>query len=202
MFDATALQVFRLFIALTIPENVKTEIEKAQSELRRALPKDCVRWTKREQFHLTLKFLGNVDAQRVEPLADAVRKACQGFAMLDLRAERIGFFPDLRMPRVVWVGVGDQRQQLPRLQGAVEAAARDFSAEESSERFTGHVTLGRIKTIGRPETEVLARLASGLAATFFGAWRADKIEIMRSQLSPDGARHTTLTTIPLAQDRQ
>jgi 2'-5' RNA ligase len=201
MSDATPPQSFRLFIALTMPEDVKTEIEKAQAELRRALPKDCVRWTKREQFHLTLKFLGNVDAQRFEPLADAVRGACQGFAALDLRAERIGFFPDLRLPRVVWAGVRDQREQLPRLQRAVEASTRDFSAEESSERFTGHVTLGRIKAIRRPEAEALAKVASGLAARFFGAWTADKIEIIRSQLSPDGARHTTLATVPLAMEK-
>ena len=244
MFDAPPPQSFRLFIALTIPEDIKTEIEKAQADLRRALPKECVRWTKREQFHLTLKFLGNVDAQRFEPLVDAMRGACQGFGALELRAEGIGLFPDLRLPRVVWAGVrtprqfdalcapepqgksgpltpalspsegergnrqqvsgeprfmeSGQREQLPRLQRAVEAATRGFSAEESSERFTGHVTLGRIKSIKRPETEVLAKLAAGLAARFFGAWTADKIEIIRSQLSPDGARHTTLATIPLS----
>jgi 2'-5' RNA ligase len=202
MSDAPPAQAFRLFIALTIPEEVKSEIEKAQAELRRTLPKGGVRWTRREQFHLTLKFLGNVEAQRVEPLADAVRGACQGFGTLDLRAERIGFFPDLRSPRVVWAGVRDQREQLPRLQSVVEAATRNFSAEDSSEKFTGHVTLGRIKTIRRPETEILARLAGGLATRFFGAWTADKIEIIRSQLSPDGAGYTTLATIPLAGEQR
>jgi len=199
MCDGPPPQSFRLFIALTIPEAVKAEIEKAQAELRRALPKECVRWTIREQFHLTLKFLGDVDAQRVEALTDAVRGVGQGFAALELRAERIGVFPDLRRPRVLWAGVRDPREELPRLQGAVEAATRDFSKEEPGERFTGHVTLGRIKAMRRPETEVLARLASGLDKRFFGAWTADKIEIMRSQLSPEGARHTTLAAIPLGQ---
>jgi RNA 2',3'-cyclic 3'-phosphodiesterase len=198
MPDVPPPETFRLFIAVTVPEDIKTEIEKTQAALRRALPKECVRWTKREQFHLTLKFLGNVDAQRVGPLVDGVRAACQGFAALELRAERVGFFPDLRSPRVVWAGVSDAREQLPLLQRAIEAACRDFTAEEAKEHFAGHVTLGRIKGLRRAEAEVLAGLASDLAARRFGAWTAAGIDLIRSQLSPNGAQYTTLAAIPLA----
>src|ERR1017187_6677705 len=113
---------FRLFIAVTLPEEVKAKIEAAQAELRRALPGPGVCWTRREQFHLTLKFLGEVDAARVQPLEEAIRTACRGFSALPLRAERVGFFPDLRYPRVVWAGVRDETDQLPRLQQAVDAA--------------------------------------------------------------------------------
>ena len=201
MTDAPPPEALRLFIAVIVPEEVKTEIEKAQAALRRALPGGCVRWTKREQFHLTLKFLGNLEAQRIESLAEAVRKACQGFAALELRAERVGCFPNLRSPRVIWAGVRDREERLPPLQRAVEAATRDFTKEESPERFTGHVTLGRIKGLKRAEVEVLAGLVSGLGASFFGAWTAEEIEIIRSQLSPNGARHTTIATIPLSGGR-
>jgi len=199
MPDAPAPETFRLFIAVTVPEEIKSEIEKTQTELRRALPKASVRWTKRAQFHLTLKFLGNVDAQRVGPLTKALGAACQGFGPLELRAERIGFFPDLRRPRVVWVGMHDQQEQLAGVQRAIEAATRDYTAEESTERFTGHVTLGRIKSLSRTEAEALAALAASLATRFFGAWTAGAVELFRSQLSPEGARHTTLASIPLAR---
>src|SRR5688572_14114046 len=91
----------RAFIALPIPEAVKAEIGRVQDELRRALPEHCVRWTKREQLHLTLRFLGNVETTCVLELTNAVGAACQGFPALNLRAERIGCFPDLRFPRVV-----------------------------------------------------------------------------------------------------
>jgi 2'-5' RNA ligase len=202
MPETTPAQTFRLFIALALPEAVKPGMERAQADLRQALPEGGARWTKRDQFHLTLKFLGEMDAQRCEALANAVRGACQGFAALELRAEGIGFFPDLRRPRVIWAGVSDPQGQLPRLQHAVEAAARDFTAEASSERFTGHITLGRIKAIRRAEAEGLAKLAAGLAARFFGAWTADKVEIIRSQLAPDGAHYTTLATVPLATGQQ
>jgi 2'-5' RNA ligase len=188
---------FRLFIAVTLPEEVKAKLESAQAELRRALPGPGVRWTRREQFHLTLKFLGDVDAARVPPLEEAIRAACRGFSALPLRAERVGFFPDLRYPRVVWAGVRDQAGQLPRLQQAVDAATRDFTTEQKEERFTGHVTLARIKAIRGPESEALGQAASGMAERLSGQWTAGKVELMRSVLSPQGARHNSLAAIAL-----
>jgi 2'-5' RNA ligase len=186
-------------VAVTIPEGVKAKIEEAQAELRRVLPERAVRWTRREQFHLTLKFLGDVDAARVEALGEAIRAACRGFGALHLRAERVGFFPDLRYPRVVWVGVQDQAEQLPRLQAAVEGATREYTSEAKEERFTGHVTLARIKGIKRPEAEALGNAAAALAERLFGQWTAGQVELMRSELRPQGARHSSLASIGLAE---
>ena len=188
---------FRLFIAVTLPEEVKAQIEAAQAELRRALPGPGVRWTRREQFHLTLMFLGDVDVARVQPLEEAIRAACRGFSALPLRAERVGFFPDLRYPRVVWAGVQDQAGQLLRLQQAVDAVTRDFTTEEKEERFSGHITLARIKAIKRPEAEALRQAAAGMAERLFGQWTAGEVELMRSVLSPQGARHTSLAATAL-----
>jgi 2'-5' RNA ligase len=198
MPDALAPEAFRLFIAITVPEDVKAEIEKAQAALRRALPKGCVRWARREQFHLTLKFLGDVEAERVGPLTAALEAACRGFRALKLRAEQVGFFPDPRRPRVLWVGVNDREEQLPPVQHAIQEATREYAAEEANERFTGHVTLGRIKGLRRTEAETLAGLASGLAQRFFGAWTCERVELIRSQLSPQGAHHTTIAAVRLA----
>ena len=189
---------FRLFIAVTIPEEIKAKMEEAQAELRRALPERGVRWARREQFHLTLRFLGDVEAARVEALGEAIRAACRGFAALHLRAERVGFFPDLRYPRVVWAGVQDHAEQLPRLQQSVDVATRDFTTEQKEERFAGHVTLARIKGIKRPEAEALGKAAAGMAERLFGQWSAHKVELMRSELLPQGAQHSSLASIALA----
>jgi RNA 2',3'-cyclic 3'-phosphodiesterase len=197
MPDISAPETFRLFVAVTVPEEIKAEIESAQAMLRRALPKECARWTNRQQFHLTLKFLGNVEAHRVPPLTEALQGACRGFPALDLRAEKVGFFPDAQRPRVVWAGVHDRQEQLPLVQRAVEAATRPYTAEQSEERFAGHVTLGRIKGLRPHEAKTLVELASNLATRVFGAWTANRIELIRSQLSPEGAGHTLLAPIPL-----
>jgi 2'-5' RNA ligase len=188
---------YRLFIALPVPEEVKAEMERAQRQLREAVPEDCARWATCEQFHLTLKFLGYVTSDRVDTLVQSVALAMKAFEPLSLRAQRIGFFSDMRRPRVIWAGVRDEKENLSEIQRAVEAAVRDFTREEAEERFSGHVTLGRTKRMGRREADILSKLATAMAETVFGAWTADRIEIMRSHLSPKGATYTCLASIRL-----
>src|SRR5690242_19072251 len=108
MSDTPTPEHLRPFIALSVPEAVKDEVERSRTELRRSLASSGIRWTTREQLHLTLRFLGNVEAHRVEALTEALRTASAIFASLQMRAAGLGFFPDARAPRVVWVGVRDQ----------------------------------------------------------------------------------------------
>jgi len=188
----------RAFIALPIPEAVKAEIARVQDELRRVLPEKTVRWTKRDQFHLTLRFLGNVDANRLPALTDALRGACSGFPVLKLRAERIGCFPDLRFPRVVWVWVHDDAEHLLALQRGIETAVAEFAERKEEKKFTGHVTIGRINEFKRPQAEALAKLAHSLTEHRFGEWTANDVRLMRSELSESGAVHSVLDEFALA----
>ncbi len=187
---------FRLFVALATPEEIKDQIEQAQAELRRAVGEARVRWTVREQFHLTLKFLGDVAEPKVEPLAAALQVACCKFSPLHLRAAKVGFFPNLRAPRVAWIGVEDAQQQLPRLHEAIEAAVREYTTEPTEERFAGHITVGRIKSIWKPEAEALGKAAGKMADRCFGQWTATEVELIRSVLSSEGASYTTLAAVP------
>lgn len=194
----TGAGVLRLFVAISLPDSVKDEIEKAQRQLRDGLRGNFVRWTRREQFHLTMRFLGNVAESRVNELSAALREACLNFAALRLRAERIGFFPDMRFPRVAWVGVRDDKDALSRLQSAIEGAVKDFTDERPEKKFAGHVTVGRIPRINRPQAEALAKLASGMSDRFFGEWTANKVELIRSELSSGGSRYTTVAAVSLS----
>ncbi len=196
----TDRESYRLFIAIALPESVKAELLRVQAELRDALPPGCVRWTRPEQFHLTLRFLGNVDPQQVDALSRSLRDACAEFSALPLRAERIGFFPDLRFPRVVWAWIHDANEQLTQLQGAIERAVSSFTAEKDEKKFTGHVTLGRPQGIKRPQADILSKLAFGMTDRVFGEWTANKVELIRSDLSPGGSRYTTLAVINLAAE--
>lgn len=188
---------WRLFIALPVPEEVRVEIQRAQDQLRHELPKLCARWTRPEQFHLTLKFLGNVDEARIGALAEAVAAAGAVFAPMKLRAERVGCFPDLRFPRVVWVGIHDAHGHLASLAGAIETATAAFSHEARETNFAGHITIARLKNLKRPQAELLAKLVSRMGKCMFGDWIADSIDIMRSELAAGGARHTCLRRLSL-----
>jgi 2'-5' RNA ligase len=182
----------RLFIAIRLPDQIQAALERAQTRLRSSLRQSSVRWTRPEQLHLTLRFLGNVEAHRVEALITAGQSACRDFAQLSLRVEEVGFFPNERFPRVIWAGVRDSGQQLGLLQTAVQTATQEFCSEPPDHRFQGHVTLGRIKDLKRAETAALVRAASALASERFGESTATEIELMRSQLSSSGAEHERL----------
>ncbi|HLX69789.1 MAG TPA: RNA 2',3'-cyclic phosphodiesterase [Verrucomicrobiae bacterium] len=195
--EGTVADTLRLFVAISLPDPVKDEIEKAQRQLRSAFPGKLVRWTKREQFHLTLKFLGNVRQSRVSELIPALRETCMPLSELQVCAEGMGFFPDARFPRVIWVGVRDHKNLLFRLHEVVEAGVARVIGGRPDKTFKGHVTLGRIERIRRQDAETLAELVAPISKLSFGEWTANKIELIRSQLSSSGSRYTTLATIPL-----
>jgi len=187
----------RLFVAITVPDAVRDEIIRVQRELQPLAPREAVRWAKPEQFHLTLRFLGNVASNSVPALQESVRIVCAGAPALHLRAQGIGFFPNNRSPRVIWVGVSDDKNHLADLQKKIETAVRPFTAEQGGERFAGHLTLGRFKQFKRLEIRELMARAEVMKDRTFGEWTVQKIEIIRSELLPTGAHYISIAAFPL-----
>jgi len=181
-----------VFIAIALPEAVKSAMEETQHELRAILPAKSIRWTRREQFHLTLRFLGGVDVTKLEPLSQSVRRACRGFGALQLSASGLGVFPGARRPRVVWAGADDRNGRLAVLQREIDAASSTFTSEPAEERFTGHVTLARCRDVGRAESATLAAMVGRMATRSFGEWTVLDVEIIRSETLPGGSRYSTL----------
>ena len=186
-----------MFIAIPIPEPVRGEIILVQKELQSLAPRGAVRWTRPDQFHLTLQFLGDVPVAGLETLKESVNAVCRSARPLQLRAEGVGFFPNPHSPRVVWVGIDDQAGRLVDLQKWIETAVRPFAAEPGEKNFSGHVTLGRLKNLKPTEARKLAAHVQTVKSRTFGEWTAHEIEIIRSELSPSGARHTTLAAFRL-----
>jgi len=185
----------RLFVAIAIPETVRNELIAVQRELK-PLALGDVRWTNAEQLHLTLKFLGNVLASSVEAVKQSLAAACAATAPFHLRAEGIGFFPNERQPRVVWVGFGSGENELTDLQMRIERRLAPFAEKPGAEKFLAHATLGRFQKYRRQKTEMLQPRARALANNAFGEWRVEEIGLFRSELSPDGARHTLVAVFP------
>ena len=197
MADDSATEKLRLFIAIPIPESVRDEIIHVQREMQPLAPRGTVRWTKPDQFHLTLRFLGDVPVAGLEKLKESVNAVCRSAQPLQLSAKGVGFFPNPHSPRVVWVGIDDKEGLLVDLQKRIEPAVRPFTAESGAENFSGHATLGRVKKLKPPDIRKLAAHAQTVKDRTLGEWTAHEIEIIRSELSPVGARHTTLAAFRL-----
>lgn len=176
-----------MFIAIESPPHVKDSLKRAQDSLRNAV-NHGIRWTNADQFHLTLKFLGNVPVSRVEPLAARVTEACRGFGQLRLRVEGVDFFPNARSPRVIWAGVTDEKEQLRDLWQIVAGATAEFSSDEKDKEFRSHITLGRVKQSSRREAARLVEAKISIVCT--GEWEANRVSLIRSELSSAGPRYT------------
>src|SRR5439155_14633956 len=91
----------------------------------------------------------------------------------------------------------DDADQLAALQKVIAQATVKFAGSQSEKDFTGHVTIARTHGIKRPHAQILGSLAHRMTGRFFGEWTADKVELMRSDLSSDGARHSVVAIFPL-----
>lgn len=180
-------ETLRLFLAIPMPEDIRAGLRRLQLESQPLLPPRAVRWARPEQFHLTLKFLGNVPAADTVALSEAVRAVCAAAPPLRLRAEGAGFFPNESAPRVFWVEIKSLDGRLMEFQRQLEAAVERFAEKREKKTFTAHVTLARLEKLGRREAEKwMARLRKDQA---FGEWTASEVELVQSTLSPSGAVH-------------
>ncbi|MGA3266582.1 MAG: RNA 2',3'-cyclic phosphodiesterase [Verrucomicrobiota bacterium] len=201
MADDISAKSLRLFVAISLPDHVRHAITAAQEELRALVSPNAIRWTNPDQFHLTLKFLGDVPAGQEGALRAALQPICAAAYALFLCAQGVGFFPHERSPRVIWAGINESTGSLADLQKRIEAAVQPFAPRQGTEKFSGHVTLGRVKFLKRPEAGKLAGYARSLNQRQFGEWTAKEVELIQSELAPSGARHSVLAAFPLGHRR-
>jgi len=187
----------RAFVAIKVNAELAAALLDLQARLRRRLPPTAVRWSSREQLHLTLQFLGDVASDRVPDLISAVRGACQDTPVLRLIPGDLGAFPGLPRPRVIWVGVGGDLELLQELQRRVAAATAAFGDHTEEREFHPHLTLGRVSGRGEADARPVGQALSGVSLGWRGAWLGTAVHLIRSQLNPAGAVYTDLAEFPL-----
>ena len=164
-------------------------------ELKRHAAALSVSWVAPENLHVTVKFLGNVDAARVPSVIDALRSAVRGHAPFDLEVGGLGAFPSATRARVLWAGLIGGTAPLGALAASVEDALAHLGFPREDRPFSPHITLARVREPRRsPELAEALGVASGRR---FGQVAVPDIALMRSDLSPRGARYSTLASIAL-----
>src|SRR5512134_624706 len=94
----------RLFIAIALPDDIKARLAALQRELREGLGRSSISWTRPENLHLTLRFLGDISSDRIDDLTAALAAAAASQAPLNLTVAGLGCFPSSRRPRILWAG--------------------------------------------------------------------------------------------------
>ena len=178
----------RLFVALNLPKKERDRIYRASKVLREG--EFPVRWVDPEQYHVTLKFLGDVREDRMERVQEALDHVATTTAILDLAVEGFGAFPTIRRPRVIWIGI-EPSPALRCLKQDVEWALMGCGFERETRAFHPHLALGRAgDEDGAGAFRGLDDKAASL--TYQGQVKVRKLDLMRSQLSKGGVARYAL----------
>ena len=183
--------MIRSFVAILLPDALRDRLAATIEELRPL--GTAVAWVPPPNLHVTLQFLGPQTEERLDEAAAALEEAAARCAPLDLTVHGIGAFPGLERPRILWVGVAEGAALVRALQAQVAdaLAGRGFAREDRA--WHPHLTIGRVFDERRWRREAGPALRGALAraaGTRFGALRVTEVALMRSDLSPRGARYT------------
>jgi RNA 2',3'-cyclic 3'-phosphodiesterase len=183
----------RIFVALNLPAAVRRAAWEAAEPLRFAAPTG-VTWVREEALHVTLRFLGEQPPALADDLAARLDGALRTAAPPRIELSSAGAFPDLRRPRVLWLG-GPTNSALTELYHHVERSCSTLGFDPEDRAFRLHVTIGRVRQGARVDAGAVARAAVQVAIR--AAFTAATVDVMESELSAAGPRYRVVAAVPI-----
>ena len=184
----------RLFFCVPLPQEAKDRAARALAHARTAGGEGGLSWTKPDQMHLTLAFLGEHPAEALERMYAAAEPCCQ-IKAFDATLSGAGAFPSPRRAHVLWLGITEGASELSALAERLCSGLRGAGFELETRPFKPHLTVARVKRGGERDAERALKAADvGEVARF----RVGRLLLMKSELSPKGARHEEVRAFPLA----
>ncbi len=171
---------------------MRTALSELQDELKKCGAD--VKWVRPESIHLTLKFLSDIKEKDVDSIAKLIEGTCKKHTVFNLEIKGTGVFPNMRSPRVIWIGV-DGTSSIIRIQKEIEDGMASLGFEKENRSFSPHLTLGRFRSLWGKEAlmEKIETYKDGE----FGSMDVNSISLMKSELSPAGAKYTRVAEIAL-----
>jgi 2'-5' RNA ligase len=190
-------QTIRTFVGVKIDPAVRrrsTEIIR----MFQTVPGD-VKWVEPENLHLTLKFLGDVEATEIHRVCETVTRAVADTPRFFFELRGAGAFPTAKRPRTIWLGAGEGEREMVDLAKALEKKLQKLGFRREGRRLKPHLTIGRIRHGGRAG-EGLADLLIANAEISVGSILIDEVTVFSSTLNPSGPVYDVLARAPLANE--
>ncbi len=188
-------ETLRTFIAIELPERIHAGIRQLQNDLKKY--RFNVRWVRTENIHLTIKFLGNIQASDVQSVGQAIADAAATRDVFELKASGIGVFPNIRNPRVLWTGLSGNVQSLRSLYLSLENHLDEQGFKKEKRPFKGHLTLGRAK--GTIDARQLLDAIVTCGGFSSDAFAVRHLTFFQSHLQEGGAAYTRIIRAPLVE---
>jgi RNA 2',3'-cyclic 3'-phosphodiesterase len=185
----------RSFLAFELPTDIKKIVEGVSKEMRKASLK--AKWVKVENIHLTVVFMGNIEAQDVKAIGEETRSICSRFNPFDISLNGVGVFPGLKAPRVLWIGLKGDLERMSQFRDALHQSLRSFGVKEEKRGFKPHLTLARFNH-SRGQVFQPGDLLSGYQDLESPVCSLRELVFIKSDLKPGGAVYTKMDTLPLA----
>jgi len=179
--------VIRSFIAIEIPDFIRSQVADLQDEMRRL--HSHVSWVAPRNIHVTMKFLGNIQESLVLQIGNILGEVSSRTRPFEITIENLGFFPNPRRPRVLWVGVTDRQQRLKSLFQEIEKGLLPLGFMREKRGFTPHLTIGRVRN-SRGINEVVDKMRSYHFPS--QSFAAKEAVLLKSTLKPTGAVYEAL----------
>lgn len=186
------MPAIRSFIAVDTAPEVKAAIVDVEDKLRATNAE--VRWESIEKFHITLKFLGNVEGAKLHSLENRLEEVLSPFSAFNMTYQGVGCFPNQHHPRIIWIGAENEDGTLRRIQETIEGVAESFGFQREEREFHPHITIGRVKG-----SRNLKALVSELGDASFAPHSSliTEVLLMKSDLKPTGSVYTVLRSFLL-----
>jgi RNA 2',3'-cyclic 3'-phosphodiesterase len=202
--------VIRTFLAVELSQALRAALASLQQELKRTLEPEMTRdvrisWVQPASLHLTVKFLGDMDEQMIDPLRIALTQALGSYIAVNGPLERLGAFPRLQSPRVLWVGPsenwerGTEAHRMADIHGAIEETCDGLGFLREARPFSPHLTLARIRVGERQVGAALARSGVLDQSRSLGVLAMESVVLMKSELKPTGSVYTKLWEVKVGE---
>ena len=185
--------MIRSFLAIELPKALLEKIGEVQGDLKSSHAD--VRWVSPQKIHLTLKFFGNIEEARIEPIIRAIEGSIHDTQIFSLGVKGMGVFPNWKNPRVIWMGLIDGKGILIPFQKQLEADLEKIGFEPERRAFQPHLTLGRVNS-SRGKEELIRRM-EGYREEEFANIGVERVILFKSDLRPTGPIYTLLREIKL-----
>lgn len=191
------MQTIRSFIAIPVSPGITAAAGKI---IRKLKPFDAgIKWVPLDNFHLTLKFLGEVDNVEVPSVCKAIRRVTDHIPPFELHFSGTGGFPDRQRPRIVYAGVDDPSGSLVSMVAELEKELADLGFKPEPRDYTPHLTLGRTRSNSRRAGDELVTAMSELEEIVLGELIVDEVHLMASFLDKAGPTYQIMDTIELPE---
>lgn len=185
---------YRCFIAIDIHDDIKKALVQIQNQLK--LWPARIKWVEEKNFHLTLKFLGDVQVNVIPQIAKVLESISCQHTRWETVLSGIGAFPDNRSPKVIWLGIKEPRQGLINLWEDIESGLDKLGFARERRRFSPHLTMGRVKEDQPPDGLIEAIKEIKFDALVFPV---NEIKLMKSELSRTGPEYSCINSFYLQE---